>query len=407
MDQTSDVPSPVLEVCYQCKDSYVHHWIACVNGEDCKIGKDAYETFSVTSQNSLEISDASGHTYPLESEDDMTRGMVVRPSKCATRRTSPPQGTRKTDIYRRLKRRLGCSLGSKFYRRALVSFRKAPSHQPIRNEGGSSGPAIFQDRLQEQSSPYRLRQHLSGGLYQQTGWHKISRTLCSHVKNPHLVSPKQCHTQSKACTGLTQCDSGRPPKEEPDSINRVVSVSTDFQTNFQTLGESPSGPVRNQPEQKTSYICLSDSGSSGMGSRCPQHSMGKHGCLRVPPHRPAAQGCTKSQTCRIILIAPGWPTKPWFWDLVEMSLDIPRQLPPTHTLLKQPLNNQHHANPTSLNLHVWYLGVQHSNNMVSLQKWQKELLLLRDSQQDPSTHPSGPFSNVGAQKNRWTSGAPL
>ena len=295
VDQTSgDVLSPLLEVCYQCKDSYVHHWIACINGEDCKIGQDAYETFSVASQNSLEISDASGHTDPLESEDDMTRGMVVRPSKCATRRTSPPQGTRKTDIYRRLKCRLGRSLRSKFYRRALVSFRKAPSHQPIRNEGGSSGSAILQDRLQEQSSPYRLRQHLSGGLYQQTGWHKISRTLCPNVENSHLVSPKQCHTQSKTRTGLTQCDSGRPLKEEPDPINRVVPFSTDFQTNFQTLGESPSGPVCNQPEQKPSYICLSDSGSSGMGSRCPQHSMGKPGCLRVPSHRPAAQGCTKT-----------------------------------------------------------------------------------------------------------------
>ena len=155
MDQTSgDVPSPLLEVCYECKDSHIHHWITCINGKDCKIGQDAYKTFSMASQNSLEISDASGHTDPLESEDDMTRGMVVRPSKCATRRTSPPQGTRKTDIYRRLKRRLGRSLRSKLYKRALVSFRKAPSHQPIRNEGGSSGSAILQDRLQEQSSPY-------------------------------------------------------------------------------------------------------------------------------------------------------------------------------------------------------------------------------------------------------------
>ena len=92
--QTSgDVPSPLLEVCYQCKDFYVHHWIACINGEDCEIGQDAYETFSVASQDSLEISNAFGHTDPLESEDDTTRGMVVEPSKCATRRTSPPQGT--------------------------------------------------------------------------------------------------------------------------------------------------------------------------------------------------------------------------------------------------------------------------------------------------------------------------
>ena len=111
VDQTSgDVPSPLHEVCYQCKDSYVHHWIACINGEDCKIGQDAYETFSLASQNSSEISDVSGHTDPLKSEDDMIWGMVVRPSKCATRRTSPPQATQKTDIYRCLKHRLGRSL---------------------------------------------------------------------------------------------------------------------------------------------------------------------------------------------------------------------------------------------------------------------------------------------------------
>ena len=246
--------------------------------EKTEIGQDVYETFSVASQSSLEISDTSGHTNSLESEDDTTQGMVVRLSKCATRRTSPPQGTQKTDIYRRLKRRLGRSLRSKFYRRALVSFRKAPSHEPIRNEGGSFGPAVLQNRLQEQSSPYRLRQHLRGGLYQQTGRHKISRTLCSNLENPHLVSPEQSHTQRKTCTGITQCDSGQPLKEEPDPINRVVPVSTDFQTNFQTLGESPSGPVCNQSEQKTSYICLSDSGYSGLGSRCPQHPMGKPGC---------------------------------------------------------------------------------------------------------------------------------
>ena len=207
VDETSgDVPSPLLEDCYQCKDSYVHQWLTCINGEDCEIGQDTHETFSVASQNSLEISDASGHTNTLESEDDTTRGMVVRPSKCDTRRISPPQGTRKTDIYRRLKRRLGRSLRSKFYRRGLVSHREASSHQPIRTEGGSSGSTILPNRLQKQSSPYRPRQHLGGGLHQQTGRHKVSRTLCSNVENPHLVSPKQCHTQSETRSGFTQCN---------------------------------------------------------------------------------------------------------------------------------------------------------------------------------------------------------
>ena len=239
VDKTSgDVPSPLLEVCYQCKDSCVHHWLTCIDGEDCKIGQDAYETFSVASQNSLEISDTSRHTDHLESENDTTRGMVVRPSKCATRRISPPQGTRKAHLYRRLKCRLGRSLRSKFYRRSLVSHREASSQQPIRTVGGSSGSAFLPNRLQKQSSPYRLRQHLGGGLHQQTGRHKISRTLCSNVENPHLVSPKQCHTR-KTRTGFTQCNSGQPLKEEPYPTNRVVPISTDLQTNFQTFGESP------------------------------------------------------------------------------------------------------------------------------------------------------------------------
>ena len=81
MDKASDVPSTLLEVCYQCKDSYVHHWITCINGEDGQTGQDAYETFSVASQDLPEISDASGHTNPLESGDDTTWEMVLRPQK--------------------------------------------------------------------------------------------------------------------------------------------------------------------------------------------------------------------------------------------------------------------------------------------------------------------------------------
>ena len=115
----------------------------------------------------------------------------------------------------------------------------------------------------------------------------------------------------------------------------------------------------------------------------------------------------QSQMCRLLLIAPGWPSKPWFWDLVEMSLDVRRRLPQIRTLLKQPMNNLFHANPASLNLHVWYLGAHRCNNEGSLQRWQRELLLLKGSQQEPSTPQNGLFSNDGAWNNRWTSGVPL
>ena len=35
--------------------------------------------------------------------------------------------------------------------------------------------------------------------------------------------------------------------------------------------------------------------------------------------------------CLIIVIAPGWPGMPWFWDLVQLSTEIPLQLPVSTT----------------------------------------------------------------------------
>ena len=55
---------------------------------------------------------------------------------------------------------------------------------------------------------------------------------------------------------------------------------------------------------------------------------------------------------RIILITPRWPNMPWFWDLVNMSSQIPPSLPNLPNLLTQPFNQIPHRNLTNLNLHA-------------------------------------------------------
>ena len=57
--------------------------------------------------------------------------------------------------------------------------------------------------------------------------------------------------------------------------------------------------------------------------------------------------------CLIIVIAPGWPGMPWFWDLVQLSTEIPLKLPVSTTLLKQSHKYVFHNNPQQLNLHAW------------------------------------------------------
>ena len=86
---------------------------------------------------------------------------------------------------------------------------------------------------------------------------------------------------------------------------------------------------------------------------------------------------------------------PWFWDLVQLSTEIPLQLPVSTTFLKQSHNH--------LNLHAWCLGVDGSKNKASLWRWQKELLPLRGHQQGPSTSPSGLYFRNGPEKIRWFS----
>ena len=75
--------------------------------------------------------------------------------------------------------------------------------------------------------------------------------------------------------------------------------------------------------------------------------------------------------CLIIVIAPGWPGMPWFWDLVQLSTEIPLQLPVSTTLLKQSHRYVFHNNPQQLNLHAWCLGADNSKNKASLWRCQR------------------------------------
>ena len=81
---------------------------------------------------------------------------------------------------------------------------------------------------------------------------------------------------------------------------------------------------------------------------------------------------------RLILIAPGWPNMPWFWDLVTMSSQVPLSLPNRPNLLTQPFNQIPHRNLTNLNLHAWLLEPQKSENRASLRQWQQEFRLLKE-----------------------------
>lgn len=84
------------------------------------------------------------------------------------------------------------------------------------------------------------------------------------------------------------------------------------------------------------------------------------GCA-LPPLDPAgehsASGAVQNQTRERVssVVAPKWPTQPWFQDLFEMLLDPPRPIPLRKDLLSQENGSIWHPNPRLWDMHIWPL----------------------------------------------------
>ena len=105
--QTSgDIQQGEQDLCFECMDFDVHHWITSIYREDTEVRQDSNLTFSVASETSLKTPDASEFSCTLDSKNETTQGMVVRPPSYLTGKIVTPQGAQPSQIYRCLKFRL-------------------------------------------------------------------------------------------------------------------------------------------------------------------------------------------------------------------------------------------------------------------------------------------------------------
>ena len=265
----SSMPSP---------ESNVPDWSTNCHRKTSTFGQVTHETHTMASEEQLESTGNSGENHPHPKITPPTFKVVAGGKQCYHRTTPTPSSICVTNLYRRIKRRVGCSLKRAHDKRKLVTPRKQTAHKLPRVKSSPSGLKRIPSSLYKQGSSHSYRQHHFGSIYKQGRGNEVGPSVCFTLENPHLVhqkpgNPHICLTYARSF----KCDS-----RQIIHPNRVVSQSRDIPNNMQPVAHPPSGSVCHKVQQQAPTICLTGSRPTGLGSRCSQPVLGGTGPVRLP-----------------------------------------------------------------------------------------------------------------------------
>ena len=296
----------------------------------------AFETHTMTSQEQLE---GSGITREGHSNTQVLAPpfRVVAGGKQCTSESTTTTITCSTTLYRRIKRRVGRSLKQAHCKRNLVPPRKQAAYELFGTKSSLSSLKRVPRPLLRQDSSCCNRQHHLGVIHEQGRRHELGPSLCPTVENFDLVFQETSDSQSPTHSRLAECGSRQAIQVRPDHPDRVVSPSRGFPDNMQQVAPAQNRPTCHEVQQQVAPVCVTSAGSPGLSSG--RTAMGRSGRICFPPAAILGKVVEKLQDCpckRIILITPGWPNMPWFWDLVAMFSQVCPTCPTNSALQSDP-----------------------------------------------------------------------
>ena len=366
-----------------------------------------HEAHPMASQKQLEDTGIVRKTDSPTQISTSSLAMVAKRRQCPHRSTITPHSTCSANLYRRIKRRVGRSLKQVHCQRNLVPTGKQVTYKLPRTQSSFSSFKRVPKPMRRQNGSDSNRQHHGSVLHQQGRGHEVRPTVCLTLENLDLVHRETSNSKGPTHSRPLKCSGGQIIQTGTDHPNRMVPPSRDFSSPVQQVAPTSNRSLFYEIQPQIAPVCITSSGSHGHCSGCTQLVWENLDAYAFPPTAILGRVVEKLQDSpyqRLIIIAPGWPNMTWFWDLVEMSSQIPLLLPQLPNLLTQPFNQTPDRSLTKLNLHAWLLEPQLSRSRVSLRRWQQELRLLKEDQPDPSMRRSGPFLQSGASQIRWTSG---
>ena len=331
-----------------------------------------HETHPMAPEEPLAHSGIVGESHSDSQVPSSPPALVAKGGKRPARPKLALSSSRGSDFHRRIKRRLGRTFRRLYRQGRLVCAGKKIAYQFPRIEGGFIGPKGLRTSLPGLGSFSCHQQQHCGSLHKQRRRHAFRLCMCSPLETPVLVQSQGNLPESTSHSGPAQCDSRQTVQTPSSHSDGVVSSPGCLCSDLPQMPSSQGGPVAMRYNCKLPQFVSPVPNPKAWAMDASTLSWEDLDLYAFPPVPLLTNVLTKalSHRCkRMIIVARGWPNMPWFWDLVEMSSQIPVCLPNQPDLLSQPFNGNLQRDLQNLNLHAWLLEPKISGNKGSLTKW--------------------------------------
>ena len=309
--------------------------------------------------------------------DKTSSGIVVGQGQIYARSCSQTVASSAHSLHRCELFGMGCSFGTG---RTHVSWSLATepistSHQHSRNEGFSFSPQRVSAHSVQFLSNDSDRQFFGRGLSPEGERYPLTNIMHGGMGDLRLVSREwnisQCQTHSRENQYF-----GRPTVTVGQTnINRMVLESVNMQLELPDDGTTQHRSFCDTANNRLPlYVSpITDSKALAIDAMSMNWD-GIHAYAFSPFHIiPAILTKIRMHRCKIGLIAPLWPQRPWFLELLHLSIAAPIFLPVIRGFLTQRTGTgnsvQVDQNPQTLSLLAWTL----SSDQLQIETFRKTL----------------------------------
>ena len=213
----------------------------------------------------------------------------------------------------------------------------------------------------------QMRQYNSGSVYKQTRGNKITTSVFQNVGSMEFCHRKQ-HSDQNSTYFRHKKQVSRSVVEKQKSCNRMDMTQINSGSDFYLWGHPLIDLFASILNRQAQIFCSWIPHPQALALDALTISWEGMFAYAYPPICliPKVLQHMSQFHCQIILIAPKWPRRHWYTDLLQLLMDCPRKLPPLPNLLHQPNTAINHPNPEVFSLHAWLLSTKASKRKAFL-----------------------------------------